>query len=250
MPGLIRLGRVLMGFGLIALGALGLAYADFILEWTPAPPQLPAHSAFVYLHGAVLIVAGLGLLFDKTVRPAALVLGMVWLLWTLLHVPRVIANWRGALGAQFEVLSLTSSLFLLAAISGPKAPNRTQVLIPRYAFAICLPMFGVVHFLYPQGVASWVPGWLPAHLFWAYFTGVAHCAAGLAILSGVLARLASRLFAVMLSSWVLILHIPRVAAALHDRHEWTTLFIAITLTGAAWVVAGSLSEPRASLEAR
>jgi hypothetical protein len=91
-------------------------------------------------------------------------------------------------------------------------------------------------------VASWVPKRLPAHLFWAYFTSVAFWAAGIAILSAMLARLASRLFAIMLSSWVLIVHIPRVAAALHDRHEWTTLFVAIVLTGAAWIVAGSLHE--------
>jgi uncharacterized membrane protein YphA (DoxX/SURF4 family) len=76
-------------------------------------------------------------------------------------------------------------------------------------------------------------------MFWAYFTGVAHCAAGVAILTGVLGRLAAKLFAIMLSSWIIILHIPRVIAALHDRHEWTTLFIAIAITGAAWVLAGS-----------
>jgi len=70
---------------------------------------------------------------------------------------------------------------------------------------------------------------------------VAHCAAGLAILTGVLARLAAKLFAIMITSWVIILHIPRVAAALHDRHEWTTLFIAVSLSGAAWVLADSFS---------
>jgi uncharacterized membrane protein YphA (DoxX/SURF4 family) len=92
-------------------------------------------------------------------------------------------------------------------------------------------------------VASWVPRWLPAHLFWAYFTGIAHCAAGFSLASGVLRKLAARLFAIMLSSWVLIVHIPRVSAALHDRHEWTTLFVAVVLSGIAWIVAGSLEEP-------
>jgi uncharacterized membrane protein YphA (DoxX/SURF4 family) len=74
-------------------------------------------------------------------------------------------------------------------------------------------MLGVVHYLYPDAVANFIPKWIPAHLFWAYFTGVAFWAAGLAILSGVLARLASRLLAMMLSSWVPILHIPLVVAA-------------------------------------
>jgi uncharacterized membrane protein len=227
---------------MIALGVLGMIHADFIMEWTPAPAQFPTRVAWTYVHGCVLIVAGLGLLLDTTARHASLVLGSVWLLWTLLYVPRLIANWRGALGGQFEALAMASGLVLLASsVEGRPSVKRILGLAGRYAFAICLPMFGIVHFLYAEGVASWVPAWLPAHLFWAYFTGAAHCAAGVAILSGVLAGLAARLFAIMLSSWVLIVHIPRVAAALGDRHEWTTLFVALALTGIAWIVAGNLT---------
>jgi hypothetical protein len=47
MPTLIRLGRSLLGLGMIALGALGVAFADFILEWTPVPAQLPARTVFL-----------------------------------------------------------------------------------------------------------------------------------------------------------------------------------------------------------
>ena len=64
------------------------------------------------------------------------------------------------------------------------------------------------------------------------------------MLTGVQARLASRLFAIMITTWVLILHIPRVAVALHDRHEWTTLFVAIAMMGAAWVLAASFERAR------
>ena len=239
MPISIRLGRLLVGLAMVALGAICLRYADFIMEWTPVPPQLPARAAVAYVHGSVLIVAGLGLFFERTVRLAALVLGSVWLLWTLVHVPRVIASWRTGLGGLFEAFALTSGLFLLAVVAGPTV-KRTEVLISRYCYAFCLPMLGVVHFLYPDAVANFIPKWIPAHLFWAYFTGVAFWAAGLAILSGVQARLGSRLLALMLSSWVLILHIPRVVAAVGDRHEWDTLFLAVAQTGSAWIVAGSL----------
>ncbi len=239
MPSTIRLGRVLVGFAMITLGAICVANADFIMEWTSAPAQFPGRVVWAYIHGGVLVLAGLGLFFDRTVRLAALALGSVWLLWTLVHVPLVIANWR-TLGGLFEALSLTSGLFLLAAVSG-SAMKRTQAIISRYCYALCLPMFGIVHFLYPAGVANFIPKWIPAHLFWAYFTGVAFWAAGLSILSGVLARLGSRLFVIMLSSWVLILHIPRVAAAVGDRHEWNTLLLALAQTGAAWIVAGSLA---------
>jgi uncharacterized membrane protein len=241
MPGLVQLGRVLLGAGMIALGGMGIAYADFILEWTQVPEHLPAHAAFAYLHGVVLIVAGLALVFARAIRPAALTLGAVWLLWTLLCIPLVIATWRGRAGLEAELLGMTCGILTLAALAGP-AVNRTQVLVWRYTFALCLPVYGMVHFLHAAGAASWVPGWLPAHLFWVYFTGIAHCVAGVALLSGVLARLATKLFATMLSSWVLIVHIPRVAAALHDRHEWTTMFIAVSLSGVAWIMAGSLKQ--------
>jgi uncharacterized membrane protein len=247
MPRLVHLGRVLLGFGMIALGGMGIAFADFMLEWSQVPGHLPVRAVFAYVHGFVLVVCGLGLFFKKTIGPAALVLGTVWLIWTLLCIPLVIATWRGRAGLQAEILGMTSGIFTLTALVGSRL-NRTQVLVCRYAFALCLPVYGLVHFLYPSGVASWVPKWLPWPLFWAYFTGVAHCAAGLALLTGVLSRLATRLFAIMLSSWVLIVHIPRVAVALHDRHEWTTLFVAVSLSGVAWIIAGSLMKLPAKRE--
>lgn len=241
MPGLIRLGRILLGLGMIVLGALGVAFADFIMEWTRTPDHLPARSALVYLHGALLIAAGFSLLVQRTARLGALVLGSVWLLWTLMDIPRVLTYGRPALGGLFEDLALASGLFLLAGLLAPPSASRAQILIPRYAFALCLPIFGLVHFFYPQAVADFIRPWMPFRLFWAWFTGLAFWAAALAMLTGVLARLASRLFAIMLTTWVLILHIPRVAAALHDRHEWTTLFVAVAMTGAAWVLAASFA---------
>lgn len=248
MLNLTRIGRYLSGTGMIGLGGLALAYADFVMEWTRVPDHLPARTAVAYIHGVILIVAGLGLFFDKTVRPAALTLEVVWLMWTLLCIPRVIAYGRGALGGQFEVFAITSGFLVLAGVTGPRSKMKhTEALVGRYCFALCMPVFGLVHFMYPAAVASWVPAWLPWHGFWAYFTGVAHCVAGLAILTGVLAGLAARLFATMLSSWVLIVHIPRVMAAPRDRHEWTTLLVALVLTGLAWILANCWSrKPRTS----
>ena len=238
MRNLTRWGRNLSGIGMIGLGGLALAYADFVMEWTRVPDHLPARTAFAYAHGLILIVAGLGLLLDKTVRAAALTLEIVWLMWALFCIPHVLANWRAAAGGMAEVFAISSGFLVLAGVSGPRSKMKhAEALAGRYCFALCMPVFGLVHFLYPAAVATWVPGWLPGHLFWAYFTGVAHCAAGLAILTGVLAGVAARLFAAMLSSWVLIVHIPRVFLAPRDRHEWTTFLVALVLTGLAWILA-------------
>src|SRR4029077_16976780 len=141
MPISIRLGRMLVGFAMVALGAICLRYADFIMESTPVPPQLQARAALAYVHGSVLIVSGLGLFFARTVRLAALVLGFVWLPWAPVALPRVIASWRTGLGGLFEALALTSGLFLLAVVAGPTV-KQTESLISRYCYAFCLPMLG------------------------------------------------------------------------------------------------------------
>ena len=50
------------------------------------------------------------------------------------------------------------------------------------------------------------------------------------------------LVAVMFTSWVVVLHLPRLWAALGDPHEWATVFVALAFTGAAWIFAGRQAE--------
>jgi hypothetical protein len=42
----------------------------------------------------------------------------------------------------------------------------------------------------------------------------------------------------MFSAWLVILHIPRLVAAIGDPHEWATVFVAAAFAGAAGIVAG------------
>ena len=79
-------------------------------------------------------------------------------------------------------------------------------------------------------------------MFWAYFVGVAFIAAALAIVSGRVGSLAATLLGTMFFLWVVMLHAPRVAHALHNANEWTSLFVALAMSGGAWIVAGTLAE--------
>jgi uncharacterized membrane protein YphA (DoxX/SURF4 family) len=102
------------------------------------------------------------------------------------------------------------------------------------AFAL---MFGSVHFHYLDGTAAFVPAWIPPGThFWAAATGAGYLAAGLALLSGVQARLAATLTCLMMATFVLLLHLPRVIAHPELRVEWIMIAVASTLTGAAWLV--------------
>ena len=72
-----------------------------------------------------------------------------------------------------------------------------------------------------------------------YLTGRGHFAAGLALLSEVVPRLAATLKASMITSFVLLIHIPGPCAAPRNRLQWTRFFMAPGLAGSSWV-AGSL----------
>jgi uncharacterized membrane protein YphA (DoxX/SURF4 family) len=71
-----------------------------------------------------------------------------------------------------------------------------------------------------------------------YLTGAGHIAAGLAILFGVLPRLAAVLEAVEITCFVILIHLPWVLGAPGDRMKWTMLFVSSSIAAAGWMVAG------------
>jgi hypothetical protein len=61
--------------------------------------------------------------------------------------------------------------------------------------------------------------------------------AAVAILFNVCARLAATWLGIMFLLWFIILHAPRVAAAVHNADEWTSAFVALAMGGASFIVA-------------
>jgi uncharacterized membrane protein YphA (DoxX/SURF4 family) len=108
-------------------------------------------------------------------------------------------------------------------------------------FGACLVVFGISEFVYAKFTAAMVPAWLPpSQAFWAYATGVAQVAAGLAILGGLRARLAAVLVTTMYLGFSLLVHFPRVIAMPSKPMSWAENGTNLVLAGAAWVLAESL----------
>lgn len=113
----------------------------------------------------------------------------------------------------------------------------------RYFLAVPMLVFGIQHFIYAEFVVHLVPGWIPVPLFWTYFAGLALFAAGVGIIFNVYSRLAATLLGLMISVWVVILHIPRVFMFPGDS-EFINVFNALFISSGAFMLSESLSEKR------
>jgi uncharacterized membrane protein YphA (DoxX/SURF4 family) len=256
-------GRILYAIAVIGFGVVCLVYLDFVNSLQPVPGSLPGYKILAIATGVVLLVAGLAILFDFKTYQAALLLAAFFALWIVaLHIPSAFTNpallrspfWI----CTFESLALAGTALILAG-QAHTAARESWIRAGRIAFGISLPVFGILHFVYPDNVAALVETAvipLPWPLFWAYFTGAGHFAAGVAIATGKLARLAAILAGVMYASWALTLHLPRVldnppartpefpAGYGGDRGEITSLFVCVAFWGAAWIVAASVGKAR------
>jgi len=98
--------------------------------------------------------------------------------------------------------------------------------------------YGVVHFVALPQTARMVPAWIPpGQVFWAVATGIFDFLAAAAILSGILARLASRLLTAMIGGYALLIWIPRMFTDPRNHITWAGNAMNFALMGAAWMVA-------------
>jgi uncharacterized membrane protein len=100
---------------------------------------------------------------------------------------------------------------------------------------LALPMavFGADHFVFPAVVAAAVPAWIPGHMFWVYFVGVANIAAALSIATKRHSVLAATLLSAMLFSFVLLIHVPNFFKDPLDRINFAVLLRDLSFSAGA-----------------
>ena len=250
MKNLIIPGRFFLAVAVIAFGVEHLIYA--LTRAGLGPPWTPVNPLLAFVVGVLLVVGGAGVATGVQLRCAAIMLACVFIFRAILcYAPKLAANIRnpGPWTSAFELVAMGGASLVLVAMSATRTPSSGRTRVQPSAllswgqnlFAVSLIVFGIQHLMYGAFVAKLIPAWIPARLFWAYFVGVVFIATCLAIVSGKLARLAATLMGTMFFLWVVILHAPRVAAALHNADEWVSMFVALAMSGGAFVVAGSLA---------
>ena len=113
--------------------------------------------------------------------------------------------------------------------------------IAQIIFAVPWLVFGAQHFMLVDFVAALVPAYFPARWFWAYLTGAAMIAAAVSLIAGVKARLAAVLLGAMLMTFVLLIHIPKLAGGGSTAISWTRALQDLAIASTAFMLAGALT---------
>src|SRR5262245_13472310 len=244
MGKLPAIGRTFFAISLIAFGIQQFLYSDVVPGRPPPwPPAIPGQLVWVYLSGAAFALAGAAIALGIRARGAAVVAGAMIFVWALLrNIPPAVADPN--FGSAWTKLGKAVALFGGAFAVAGSLPRQIDGFL--YLGRVCVGAFliasGVQHFLFAEFVATLVPAWIPGHLFWTYFAGVALIAGGAGLVFPPTARLAGAMSGLMIFLWLVMLHIPRALAAADAasrRNEWTAVFEALAVSGLAFVLTTS-----------
>ncbi|MGC1379497.1 MAG: hypothetical protein WA814_00580 [Candidatus Baltobacteraceae bacterium] len=235
-------------YGRMAFGASAVLFGVIALMWHDPDTWQTLHRLLKLPFGAVIggalmiaqIAGGVGIMFPRTVRPASVVLVVVYTIFSLagipgiLAAPKVFAQYDGFF-EQFALLC--GAIAVYAATQTDAARTAALGRAARLGLGFSVISFTLAQIVYLHETASLVPKWIPPNqMFWAILTTVAFALAAIAILINRKARLALRLTTLMIALFGALVWIPLLIAHPEAHINWSEFALTLLIGGAAWMV--------------
>jgi hypothetical protein len=240
------LGRYVYGLAAIGYGIVASVWDDY-----DAFGDVPHRHTLIYIAAAVVILGGVAVLWTRTLRAGAVAIGAIYFILALMGIPPIVRHplVYNNFGNFFEQFSFVAGAMILYACSGPRAAARTSRLarFGYYSFGICVISFMLEQLFYLSATAGFVPKWIPpGQMFWAIATTVAFALAAIALLTGFVALLASRLTTAMIVGFGLLVWLPALFANPHTFVNWSEGAETLGIAASAWIVADYLGRHRSA----
>jgi len=237
-------GRVVFGASAVLFGVISLMWHD-IETWQTLHHlwSLPLGTIIGGCLMAAQIAGGIGVLYPRTARLAAVVLGIVYLCFSLasvlgiIHATNAFERYGGSFFIFFSFFCGALALYAATETDGSRALVFGR--LARLGLGVSAISFTLGQALLPRETAQLVPKWIPPNqMFWTILTTIAFALAAIAILTNQRARLAIRLLTLMLALFGVLVWVPLLVAHPQAHFIWSELALTFLVAGAAWMVAG------------
>ena len=237
-------------YGRIIFGASAVQFGFIALMWHDPETWQNLHQIWRLPWGAfiggclmtALIAGGIGMQHPRTAHLASVILGIVYLCFSLACIPDIIAasnvyeRYGGSFFLFFSLLCGAAALYASTEKNSGRAAAFGR--LARLGLGVCAISFTLGQLLLLRDTASLVPKWIPpSQMLWAILTTIAFALAAIAILSNRQARLAMRLMTLMLALFGVMVWVPRLIAHPEVHFYWSEFALTCLITGAAWTVA-------------
>jgi hypothetical protein len=236
------------GWGRIVFGASAVLFGVIALLWHDSDTWQELHRILSLPFGVAIggcfmaaqILGGIGMQVPRARRAASVVLGIVYLVFSLACVPGILAapNVYAQYGSFFEQFCILCGAIALYAATDVNA-GRALLFgrVARLGLGVCAISFTVAQVVYLRFTASLVPRWIPPNqMFWAIVTTIAFALAAIAILINLRARLAMHLMGLMVALFGVLVWLPRLIAHPQGHLNWSETALTFLIAGAAWMV--------------
>lgn len=235
------LGRTVFAIALLGFGGENILFGRYVVARVPPwPDDAGLRFGIACVTGAVFLGCGSAMLVGRGLRVAGVLAAALIAGWSaLIHLPVAIAGpaWSGDWTNVLKAATLAAGAIGVAAADERPMRNalrRLRIAAPHAAGAFFL-LCGIQHFLFADFVATLIPPFIPWPYFWTYVAGVLLFAAGVGFWTAKVRHAAATLTAVMVFSWVFLVHVPLVFAI--GRDEWMGVVEALGISGVCLVLA-------------
>jgi uncharacterized membrane protein len=242
MRKLIKPGRLIFAFAMLALAALSFSSEDFIVGRPPAlSGEIHLNPALAYSAGSILILAALAVLFSfKGFISSMVIAALIFFISSTRHFFHWMQDWPN----MYKSLALTGGALIIAAtFLNPTVKNQQVLAKPLLLFGSLLTAIffiagGYAHFRFADFVDTLIPDYIPFHPFWTRFCGICLFAGGVGLMIPGTRKWAALLSAIMIGGWFLLLHIPRFIHAPENQGERMGVCESFCFAGVMMVLAG------------